>query len=184
MCFCVSNLFTLIIHNDWCSILFSSHRGLTSSCRSRKSQDRYHYERISISVWKILEGFGLCDEFIYLPRFHEIYSKTSLLIETFTFAILTLITRWHLSQWLHTRIFGWIWDKMYQCSAPKQGICSKGEVTQISFPQGGIWICCCSVTKTCPIPCNSMDYSPSGFLVLHYLPKFAQIHVHWVSYSI
>lgn len=97
MCFCVSNLFTLIIHTDWCSILFSSHRGLTSSCRSWRSQDWYQYERICISVWKILEGFGLYEEFIYLPHFHETYSKTSLLIETFTSAILTLITRWHLS---------------------------------------------------------------------------------------
>ena len=97
MYFYVSNLFTLIIHTDWCSILFSSHRGLTSSCRSRRSQDGYQYEKISISVWKILEGFGLYDEFIYLPHFHEIYSKTSLLIETYTLAILTLITRWHLS---------------------------------------------------------------------------------------
>ena len=97
MYFYVSNLFTLIIHTDWCSILFSSHRGLTSSCRSRRSQDGYQYEKISISVWKILEGFGLYDEFIYLPHFHEIYSKTSLLVETYTFAILTLITRWHLS---------------------------------------------------------------------------------------
>lgn len=80
MCFCVSNLFTLI-HTDWCSILFSSHRGLTSSCRSWRSQDWYQYERICISVWKILEGFGLYEEFIYFPHFHETYSKTSLLID-------------------------------------------------------------------------------------------------------
>ena len=78
MCFCVSNLFTLI-HTDWCSILFSSHRGLTSSCRSWRSQDWYQYERICISVWKILEGFGLYEEFIYFPHFHETFPKTSLL---------------------------------------------------------------------------------------------------------
>ena len=29
-----------------------------------------------------------------------------------------------------------------------------------------------------------MDYSTPGFLVLHHLPKLAQIHVHWVSDAI
>ena len=29
--------------------------------------------------------------------------------------------------------------------------------------------------------CNPMDCSMSGFPVLHYLPEFPQIHVHWVS---
>ena len=29
--------------------------------------------------------------------------------------------------------------------------------------------------------CNPMDCSRPGFPVLHYLPKFAQTHVHWVS---
>ena len=31
---------------------------------------------------------------------------------------------------------------------------------------------------------DPMDHSTSGFLVLHYLPEFAQIHVHWVSDAI
>ena len=29
--------------------------------------------------------------------------------------------------------------------------------------------------------CNPTDYSTPGSPVLHYLPEFAQIHVHWVS---
>ena len=29
--------------------------------------------------------------------------------------------------------------------------------------------------------CDPMDYSTSGFPVLHYLLEFAQAHVHWVS---
>ena len=29
--------------------------------------------------------------------------------------------------------------------------------------------------------CDPMDCSTSGFPVLHYLPEFAQTHVHWVS---
>ena len=32
--------------------------------------------------------------------------------------------------------------------------------------------------------CNPMDCSMSGFSVLHYLPEFAQTHVHWVSDAI
>ena len=38
-----------------------------------------------------------------------------------------------------------------------------------------------SVAKSCPTLCNPMDCSTPGFPVLHYLLKFAQIHVHWVS---
>ena len=43
---------------------------------------------------------------------------------------------------------------------------------------------CCSVTQSCPTLCNPMDYSTVGFHVLHYLPKFAQTHVHWVGNAI
>ena len=39
---------------------------------------------------------------------------------------------------------------------------------------------CCSVTKSCLILCNPMDCNTPAFPVLHYLPEFAQIHVHWV----
>ena len=38
----------------------------------------------------------------------------------------------------------------------------------------------CSVAKLCLTLCNPMDGSTLGFPVLHYLPGFAQIHVHWV----
>ena len=43
---------------------------------------------------------------------------------------------------------------------------------------------CCSVTKSCPIPCDPMDCSTPGFSVLHYLLEFAQTHVHWVGDAI
>ena len=33
---------------------------------------------------------------------------------------------------------------------------------------------CCSVTKSCPIPCDPMDCSTPGFSVLHYLPELVQ----------
>ena len=44
-----------------------------------------------------------------------------------------------------------------------------------------LFICCCLVTKSCPTLCDLMDCSMSGFPVLHYLPEFAQTHVHWVN---
>ena len=40
---------------------------------------------------------------------------------------------------------------------------------------------CCSVAKSNLTLCDPMDCSMPGFLVLYYLPEFAQIHVHWVS---
>ena len=44
--------------------------------------------------------------------------------------------------------------------------------------------CCCSFTKLCLTLCDTIDCSMLGFPVLHYLPEFAQIHVHWVSDAI
>ena len=36
--------------------------------------------------------------------------------------------------------------------------------------------CCCSVIRSCPILCDSMDCIMPGSSVLHYLLKSAQIH--------
>ena len=44
--------------------------------------------------------------------------------------------------------------------------------------------CCCSLAKSCPTLCDPVDCSRPGFPVLHYLPEFAQTHVHWVSDAI
>ena len=44
--------------------------------------------------------------------------------------------------------------------------------------------CCCSVAKSCPTLCDPVNCSMPGFPVLHYLPEFAQTHVHWVSDAI
>ena len=41
--------------------------------------------------------------------------------------------------------------------------------------------CCCSLAQSCPTLCEPMDCSTSSFPVLHYLPKFAQTHVHLVD---
>ena len=39
----------------------------------------------------------------------------------------------------------------------------------------------CSVTKSWLTPCDPMHWSTLGYPVLHYLPKLAQTHVHWVG---
>ena len=41
--------------------------------------------------------------------------------------------------------------------------------------------CCCSVAQPCLTLCDPTNGSTPGFPVLHCLPEFAQIHVHWVS---
>ena len=37
------------------------------------------------------------------------------------------------------------------------------------------------VSQSCPTLCNCLNCSTPGFLVLHYLPEFDQIHAHWVD---
>ena len=49
------------------------------------------------------------------------------------------------------------------------------------FISPDISICCCSVTKSSLTLCDPINYSMSGFPVLHYLPEFAKTHVCWVS---
>ena len=44
--------------------------------------------------------------------------------------------------------------------------------------------CCCSVDNSGLILCNSVDCSTPGFPVLHYLPEFAQTHIHGVGDAI
>ena len=46
------------------------------------------------------------------------------------------------------------------------------------FKEPPAWCCCCSIANACPTLCDHTDYSTPGFLVLHYLPEFAQTHVH------
>ena len=43
---------------------------------------------------------------------------------------------------------------------------------------------CCSLTQSCLTLCDPMDCSTPGFPVLHYLPEFAETHVHWISDAI
>ena len=48
----------------------------------------------------------------------------------------------------------------------------------------GFYSTCLSVAKSCPTLWDPTDCSKPGPSVLHYLPEFAQIHVHWVSDAI
>ena len=44
--------------------------------------------------------------------------------------------------------------------------------------------CCCSVTESCPAPWDPLDCSMPSFPILHHLPEFAQVHVHWIGDAI
>ena len=90
------------------------------------------------------------------------------------------------SQWL----FSWNSALRRYCAPGPGGVvwgyCVNGSLETF----GGYWqtlsligftFCCCSGNKWCLTLCNSMNCSTSGFSVLHYLPEFAQTHVHSVS---
>ena len=40
---------------------------------------------------------------------------------------------------------------------------------------------CCSVAWSCRTLCDPINFSIPGFSILHYLPEFAQTHVHWAD---
>ena len=42
----------------------------------------------------------------------------------------------------------------------------------------------CSVPQSRPILCDPIDFRRPGFSVLHYIPEFAQTHVHQVNDAI
>ena len=55
----------------------------------------------------------------------------------------------------------------------------------ISIHPSCYFCCCCwHVTKSCLTICNTMNCSVTGFPVIHYLPEFAETHVHWVGDAI
>ena len=54
----------------------------------------------------------------------------------------------------------------------------------MTLQQTNVLCFCSSVAQLCPILCDPTDCSTPGFPVLHYLPEFAQTHVHWVDDAI
>ena len=61
--------------------------------------------------------------------------------------------------------------------------CSEHIICGNSF-NAHIKPCCCSVAQSGLTLCGPGDCSTPGFPVLHYLPEFAQTHVHWVGDAI
>ena len=55
---------------------------------------------------------------------------------------------------------------------------------RLRFPNSNSSGSCCSATKLCPTLRNTTNCSTPGLPVLHYLPEFPQIHVHWVGDAI
>ena len=47
-----------------------------------------------------------------------------------------------------------------------------------------VTVCCCLVTQSYQILCDTMDCSMLGLPVLHHLLELAQTHVHWVGDAI
>ena len=44
--------------------------------------------------------------------------------------------------------------------------------------------CCCSLAKSCLTLCDPVNCCMPRFPVLHHLPEFVQIHIHWVRDAI
>ena len=40
---------------------------------------------------------------------------------------------------------------------------------------------CCSITQSCPTPCNPMDCSTAGLPVPHHILEVARVHVHCIG---
>ena len=63
-----------------------------------------------------------------------------------------------------------VWRRMDTCVCMAECLCCSPEsITTLLI-----------VVELCPTLCDPMNCSMSGFPVLHYLPDFAQTHVHWV----
>ena len=60
-----------------------------------------------------------------------------------------------------------------------------GNSTDLNYMSLSLWLTnsvmlCCLATELCPALGDPRDCSTPGSSVLHYLPEFAQTHVHWV----
>ena len=86
-------------------------------------------------------------------------------------------------------------DKMFSLNKDKLIIVFGGSIFSrlvlfSLFPLSINWVTsvdccyCCSVTKSCPTLCDTRNCSTPGIFILHYLPEFAQTHVHWDSDAI
>ena len=62
----------------------------------------------------------------------------------------------------------------------RYGTCVPLQETQETWST----LSCCSVAESCLTPGDPVGCNTPGSPVLHHLPKFAQVHVHWVSDAI
>ena len=81
------------------------------------------------------------------------------------------------------------WPSRYtdlECEAqkPVSIVCPLSHGRRVKFKPKYFTYQTCSVTQLCLTLFDPMDYSTPGFLVLPYLPEFAQTHVHWVGNAI
>ena len=75
---------------------------------------------------------------------------------------------------------------MFQKTALPTGFVPAAKLSWVQVPAEALSssLCHCSVTKLCLTLFNSMDCSMPSLPVHHQLPKFTQIHVHWVDDAI
>ena len=85
-----------------------------------------------------------------------------------------------LSCFICVQLFATLWTVAFQ--APLSMILQARILAWVAMHN--IIILRCSVAKSCLSLCHPMHYSTWGFLVLHYLLKFAQIHAiqSWMDY--
>ena len=68
---------------------------------------------------------------------------------------------------------------------PSMGSQCRTQLKRLSNSSRSSMTCCyCSVAKSCLTPCDPMDCNVPGFSILHCLPEFAQIYVHWADDAI
>ena len=71
-----------------------------------------------------------------------------------------------------------VYKKLKESRGRKANMCGVDKLDATGATEYLCVCCMCSVAKLCPALCNPMDCSMPGFPLLHYLPKFAQTHVH------
>ena len=110
------------------------------------------------------------------------------------FIVLNIVTHTHKQRNTSLPKFYWTFEKQMSLLCKLRSREFKKKWGDLMFGEDGIagtqfifWntkqlrSCHCSVAKSCRTLFNPMDCSTPGPFILHSLPEFAQIHVHWVS---
>ena len=85
---------------------------------------------------------------------------------------------------------GSVWERVFEDTKQNRWQAASAGVSlrplSLLLPRSQLFngSCFCSVAKSCPTLGDPMDYSMPSFPVLHYLPEFAQTHIHWVGDAI